>query len=37
MYKKIEKDKANLLSYMIDSDSEDVDIISYNKWFKKHI
>ena len=26
------EDKTNLLSYMSDSDSEDIDIISYNIW-----
>jgi hypothetical protein len=28
----IEGDKENLLSYMSDYDSEDIDIISYNSW-----
>ena len=31
------EDKTNLLSYMSDSDSEDIDIISYNIWIKENI
>ena len=30
------KDTPNLLSLILDSDSEDVDVISYNRWFKCH-
>ena len=29
--------KEDLLSSMSDSDSEDIDIISYNSWMKEHI
>ncbi len=29
--------KEGLLSSMSDSDSEDIDIISYNSWMKEHI
>ena len=42
MYKKIhnddiEVDKKDLLLIMSDSDSEDIDIISYNIWIKENI
>ena len=42
MYKKIqnddiEVDKKDLLSIMSHSDSEDIDIISYNIWIKENI
>ena len=33
----IVEDKKKLLDYMSDSDSEDIDIISYNSWMKEHI
>jgi len=29
--------KVDLLSSMLDSDSENIDIISYNSWMKEHI
>ena len=32
----IEVDKKDLLSMMSDSDSEDIDIISYNSWLKEY-
>ena len=34
---KVLEDKTNLLSSMSDSDSEDIDIISYNIWIKENI
>lgn len=42
MYKKIHNEdivdnKEDLLSIMSDSNSEDIDIISYNSWMKEHI
>ena len=33
----IVEDKKKLLDYMSDSDSEDLDIISYNIWIKENI
>ena len=33
----IEVDKKDLLSIISDSDSDDIDIISYNSWLKKYI
>tara|TARA_B100001059_G_scaffold148666_1_gene148494 strand:- start:187 stop:501 length:315 start_codon:yes stop_codon:yes gene_type:complete len=33
----IVEDKKKLLDYMSDSDSEDIDIISYNIWIKENI
>ena len=29
--------KDDLLSIMLDSDSDDIDIISYNSWLKEHV
>jgi hypothetical protein len=29
--------KDDLLSIMSDSDSDDIDIISYNSWLKEHV
>ena len=34
---KVLEDKTNLLSYMSDSDSEDIDIISYNSWLRNNM
>jgi hypothetical protein len=34
---KVVKDETNLLSCISGSDSEDIDIISYNSWLKEYI
>ena len=31
------EDKKKLLDYMSDSDSEDIDIISYNSWIRNNL
>ena len=36
-HEKVLEDKTNLLFSMSDSDSEDIDIISYNIWIKENI
>ena len=33
----IVEDKKKLLDYMSDSDSEDIDIISYNSWIRNNL
>ena len=33
----IELDKLDFLSIMSETESEDIDIISYNDWVKKHL